>query len=62
MATKQTVKTERELALDFRDWIAAQVLINAPRVQGGGSTATETRADIAEDCYRMADAMLKARG
>lgn len=42
--------------MTLRDWFAGQALISAP--QDGSFTAQE----LADGCYAMADAMLKARG
>jgi hypothetical protein len=42
--------------MTLRDWFAGQALISAP--QDGRFTTEE----LADGCYEMADAMLKARG
>lgn len=45
--------------ISIRDYFAAQTLATCTESWGGGSP--DTARDVAEWCYRLADAMLKAR-
>lgn len=55
---KKTGDTSSEISVNLRDYFAAQAM-NGILAFNGGNACRD--AQIAEGCYEMADAMLKAR-
>jgi hypothetical protein len=48
-----------QAGMTLRDWFAGQVLVAIPHIGCGSDLEPE---QIAHDAYKIADAMLKARG
>ena len=47
--------------MTLRDWFAGQAMVNKICQPVGKDVYPDTYDDVAEDCYRLADAMLMAR-